>query len=538
MRVVLLHDAIGAGSSVDELDVMAQMEAVEGALATLGHSSSRMAFGLNLELAATRLRERRPDVVFNLVESVGGQGRLVHLAPALLDSLGVPYTGAGTEATFVTANKVLAKRLLRGAGIATPRWLERGELQRCREALEGRWIIKSVWEHASRGLDEGAVVRGSAAQLLARLEERLPRLEGEGFIEEYIEGREFNLAVIAGPAGRERDARATRDGPRVLPPAEIVFEGFGAERPRIVGYAAKWDEGSFEYQNTPRRFAFGAEDAELLERLREMALECWRVFGLRGYARVDFRVDERGRPWVLEVNTNPCLSPDAGFAAALEHAGVGFEEAVRWVLGEAVRGGEVEREPEGRVTGEVERERDARATGEIRTTGEVKFRTEPRESDAAAIRDIVASTGFFHDFEIDVAVELVDERLKEGLASEYYFVFAEDASGRVIGYACFGPVAYTQGSFDLYWIAVHDSCRGHGLGQRIMAEAEGQIAAGVPTKSGESVRGRRVYIETSSKVQYRPTREFYLRCGYREEARLADFYAPGDDKLVYVKALA
>jgi ribosomal protein S18 acetylase RimI-like enzyme len=166
------------------------------------------------------------------------------------------------------------------------------------------------------------------------------------------------------------------------------------------------------------------------------------------------------------------------------------------------------------------------------------YREEPRATDASAVREIVASTGFFHDFEIDVAVELVDERLSRGLASEYHFVFADDsATGHTLGYACFGPISCTQGSFDLYWIAVHNDLHGKGLGRAVLAEAERRIAAGVPGVPGAPglVRGRRVYIETSGQAKYEPTRAFYLRCGYREEARFEGFYADGDDKIVYSK---
>lgn len=173
------------------------------------------------------------------------------------------------------------------------------------------------------------------------------------------------------------------------------------------------------------------------------------------------------------------------------------------------------------------------AAGEFKTT----FRSEPRVSDAAAVRDIVASTGFFHDFEIDVAVELVEERLSKGLASEYHFVLADDASGRLVGYTCFGPVPCTVGSFDLYWIAVHESQRGRGLGQRLMSETEAAIRHGVPDVKGSSVRGRVIYIETSGREKYAPTQAFYGKCGYVLEARLRDFYDAGDDKLIYAKHL-
>jgi ribosomal protein S18 acetylase RimI-like enzyme len=169
----------------------------------------------------------------------------------------------------------------------------------------------------------------------------------------------------------------------------------------------------------------------------------------------------------------------------------------------------------------------------------ITFRDTPRPADSAAIRGIVASTGFFHDYEVDVAVELIDERLNRGLISEYHFIFADDAdTGGLIGYSCFGPIACTVGSFDLYWIAVHNDRRGRGLGARIMTEAERAMAAGLLGPDGKPVApARRIYIETSSKPQYQPTRDFYIRCGYREEARFEGFYAPGDDKIVYVRAL-
>lgn len=160
-------------------------------------------------------------------------------------------------------------------------------------------------------------------------------------------------------------------------------------------------------------------------------------------------------------------------------------------------------------------------------THELTFREDVFPEDVAHVRNIVASTGFFFEAEIEVAVELVQERLTKGLASEYYFVFAEQ-DGKVLGYACFGPIACTVASYDLYWIAVHHDARGKGIGKQLLAQSEACIGAR---------GGQRVYIETASREQYEPTRGFYLACGYREEAVLEDFYAPGDGKVIYVKAL-
>jgi GNAT superfamily N-acetyltransferase len=157
----------------------------------------------------------------------------------------------------------------------------------------------------------------------------------------------------------------------------------------------------------------------------------------------------------------------------------------------------------------------------------IDFRYEAVASDPQAVQDIVSSSGFFNPAEVDIAVELVQERLARGTASGYFFVFAEGA-GRVLGYTCYGPIAGTAESFDLYWIAVHRDHQGRGLGRVLMDETERLIL-----NSG----GRRVYAETSGRPQYQPTRRFYERLGFVRETQLRDFYGPGDDKVFFVKCL-
>lgn len=158
---------------------------------------------------------------------------------------------------------------------------------------------------------------------------------------------------------------------------------------------------------------------------------------------------------------------------------------------------------------------------------DLKFRTEATRFDEAHVRAIVSSSGFFSQEEILVAVELVSERLKKGIESGYHFVFAE-MNNRTVGYASFGPIPGTAISFDLYWIAVYQNYRGIGVGKRLLGEAETAI-----TRMG----GGRIYVETSSRDQYEPTRTFYSKSGYRQEAIIRDFYSPGDSKCIYVKVL-
>lgn len=158
---------------------------------------------------------------------------------------------------------------------------------------------------------------------------------------------------------------------------------------------------------------------------------------------------------------------------------------------------------------------------------ELSFRTDVRSSDPDAVRRIVDSTGFFYPYEVDVAVELVDAHLAEGEASGYHFVFAE-LGGETVGYGCVGPIACTQSSFDFFWIAVHASCRGRGVGRRLVEACEARM---------RELGASRVYVETSGREQYAPTRHFYLACGYHEAAVFPDFYGPGDAKVVYLKVL-
>jgi len=315
LSVLVLHEALAADARPDELDALVQVREVRAALESLGHTVSTLATNLDLETMRSTIAERRPDCVFNLVESLAGQGRLVHLVLSVLEALPQRFTGSGADAMLLSSHKLLAKRWLRQYGIATPDWFGTGGAPGGRT---GRWIVKSVWEHASFGLDDGCVVDGADAAL-ARIQHSAGRHGGDWFAESYVDGREFNVALL------EINGR-----PEVLPIAEMTFVGYPDDKPRIVGYAAKWDATAPEYHATQRDFDAATERDR--RRLSHAALDCWSAFGLSGYARVDFRMDADGVPWVLEVNANPCLSADAGFVAAAAEAGMPQADVVDAVL--------------------------------------------------------------------------------------------------------------------------------------------------------------------------------------------------------------
>jgi len=181
-----------------------------------------------------------------------------------------------------------------------------------------------VWEHGSLGLDQSSVVKG--ADVTRAIDDRNARFGTEHFAERYIEGREFNLALL------EERGRA-----RVLPMAEILFENWDEGTPRIVGYDAKWTSDSEAYIGTPRRFGLEKAEPTLAANLETLAKSCWDLFNLAGYARVDFRVDADGKPTILEVNVNPCLNPDAGIAAAAAAAGLSYPDLIGRIIDAAPR---------------------------------------------------------------------------------------------------------------------------------------------------------------------------------------------------------
>ena len=318
--LLLLINTISEQPTRDELDVLVQADAVERALEKLGHTTRRANFGLNLEPAAAILEDHPPDLVFNLVETVGGKGALIHLCPSLLDAYRIPYTGSGTYALVVTTDKIRTKQILEEHGIPTPEWILPGG---SRLPSPGKkYIIKPIWEDGSAGISDDSVIEGGSLQMTGLWKEDAWR---DTFLEEYIDGREFNLSLLA-----------DRNGPVVMPAAEMLYMDYPAGKPKILNFASKWDEASFEYNKTVRTFDLSPDDHALVEEMSEISLRCWRIFQMNGYIRVDFRVDDQNRPWVLEVNANPCLSPDAGFMAACQQGGVDYTEMVKRIISAAL----------------------------------------------------------------------------------------------------------------------------------------------------------------------------------------------------------
>lgn len=318
-KVVILINAISADAKEDELDVLDQASFAEEVLEKSGYETERLFMGLNLAETSDQLLKKKPLFVFNLVESLEKNGRLIHLAPSLLEHLQIPFTGCRSESMFITSNKTLTKKMLTAAGLPTPQLIENLKTQKLNPKQQ--YIAKPIWEDASVGISDENILPGDKQIIQSFLDKHS---DMEYFFEEYIPGREFNISVLGGLSG-----------PEVLPIPEIIFENFPEGKPKIIGYSAKWDESTFEYHHTNRSFGLEKTEPELAKKLKQICLNCWNLFDLKGYARVDLRVDEKGKPWILEINANPCLSEDAGFYAATQDADYKFDTVIKRIIEDA-----------------------------------------------------------------------------------------------------------------------------------------------------------------------------------------------------------
>jgi D-alanine-D-alanine ligase len=326
LKVAVAMEELGADPSPDDLDTIETARSVAASITCNGWSAQRILLGRDGEAFAAELAGSAPDVVFNLVESFGGQASLAGVAPAMCRRAHVACTGSGEGALAAAADKAMASRLMAAAGIPVPENAGLSDLRRGRFPGPGAYIVKSRFEDASLGLDDDCVVDAEGpSELLREMERLAPRMGGDCVAERFVAGREFNLALLAGTDG---DVRA-------LPLAEMVFDP-AMPGPAILGYAAKWHPDSPVFAASVRSFDL-PDNGEMGAAMVRIGLRCWEVFGFEGYARVDFRVTRDGRPLVIDLNPNPCIAPDSGFMAAAAQAGLDHADVVRAIVFDALR---------------------------------------------------------------------------------------------------------------------------------------------------------------------------------------------------------
>jgi D-alanine-D-alanine ligase len=301
----------------DSMDLALNAASVAGGLVEAGFDARPVPFGTEPGALCAALRGF--DAVFNLSEGPLDCPQKEPHGAALLELLRIPYTGNGPAALSLCNDKALAKALLSQAGIPTPRHRLYAAVPRERSGLRFPVIVKPAREDGSSGIGEESVVPTEAA-LRRRVAHVVGRFRQEALAEEFVGGREFNVAVLGNGTAA--------DPHRALPPGELAYDDPAF---RVCSYESKWDPAHPSY-TAIRPVVPAVAPASLRKRLREGALACAARFGLRGYARVDFRLDADGAPNVLEVNPNPDISPDAGMARAAAAAGIPYPALLAGIL--------------------------------------------------------------------------------------------------------------------------------------------------------------------------------------------------------------
>jgi D-alanine-D-alanine ligase len=328
-RVLLIYNTdydeeLVASSGVDVSAVEESARAVCKGIGDFGLDTEiRGVHGRDITELIEHIRSSDYDMVFNIVESLCGDTRNELVIPALLDLMGQPYTGPDALAIGLCLHKVECKHVLSGQGIATPDYVLLSSLEELQSpamtetlaTLKYPYFLKLAREDASIGIEASNRVV-DASSLRARAEALLTQYQQPVLGERYIEGREVNVTVIG---------NGTELG--ILPLHEIDFGKMPEGRPRIVSYAAKWDEDHVDYEGT-KPVPMKNLSAALEARIAETAKGAFRALGLRDFGRIDLRIDEEGKPWVIDVNPNCDLSPDAGVARAAEHGGMPYPQLV------------------------------------------------------------------------------------------------------------------------------------------------------------------------------------------------------------------
>ncbi|HEY2945979.1 MAG TPA: D-alanine--D-alanine ligase [Vicinamibacteria bacterium] len=317
-RVAIIADAVAETQERIESATASSLDDVRDTLARQGFEPVVLEFAGEPASWLRALREGEFDLVFNLCEGLGGQGSEEHLPAAAVELLGLPMTGARALTLGLCLRKDLVNAHLRAVGIAVPDWT----VSRPGEALAWRRypaIVKPAAEDASLGIDDRSVVHDGAEleAARARAHQSWPRV----LVQRFIEGRELNLALV---------------GNHVLPHAEIEW-ALPDGLPHVVTYAAKWDTGSVYDRGTVPRL-LGAPEERLSARLSALARRVWAAVDGIGYGRIDVRMDERGRAWVIDVNPNPDLTPNAGLARQAAAAGWSYPDLIARIVEAAFDG--------------------------------------------------------------------------------------------------------------------------------------------------------------------------------------------------------
>ena len=304
---------------VEELTPIEEYELMAEKLSKKGLSAYPLNIFDNLGILFKDINENKPDVIFNFMELYKENSRMEMNLVGMLELIGIPYTGAPPMALANCQSKVLAKRILNSYGIRTARFiLIKKPARQYKHDLRYPLIIKPAFEDASVGIENNSIVE-DAKSLRERVDYTLSIFQQPALVEEFIEGRELNVAVLG-----DRD-------PVALPISEIDFSEMPDHLYNIVSYQAKWDPNHEAYHKTipncPARLP-----KRLEKEAKEIAVKAFNIMGCRDYARVDMRLSKENKLYVLEVNPNPDLTESAGFMRSAEAAGYSYVQTLKKII--------------------------------------------------------------------------------------------------------------------------------------------------------------------------------------------------------------
>lgn len=311
---------------VEKATPMEEYDYVVSKLISVGYNAYTLNIKDNLDLLFKNLKAEKPDVIFNFVEIYKENPRLEMNIVGLFELMEIPYTGAPALGLANCQNKILAKRLLSSAGIRIPQFfIVYAKAAKYPHKLKYPLLIKPAYEDASVGIENESIVNNSK-QLKMRIEHVLKNYNQPALVEEFIDGRELNVAVMG-------DKRL-----RVLPISEIDFSAMPDHLHNIVSFQAKWDPHHESYHKTiPICPAPLPKNIE--RRAKDLAFKSFKVMGCRDYARIDIRLSKDNKLYVLEVNPNPDITDGAGFMRSVQHSGISYAQALKRIVKYALRRG-------------------------------------------------------------------------------------------------------------------------------------------------------------------------------------------------------
>ncbi len=471
---------------ISEEAVLEEVHDVKKALIKLQHTVKLLPLRSEIYSFILELSAQQPDCIFNLCESVYGLSLYEMNIPALYDILKIPYTGSSALSIGLCLDKVKTKYLLQGAGLPTPNFTTTINPNKLSQIPSYPLIVKPSREDGSRGVSPSSIVYDKPS-----LQERAKYIIEEylqpPLVEQYIDGRELNISLIG------------NNIPQIIGVSEVDFHS--NRKYKILTYRSKWGKASREYLTSP--VMNEPEISRLLKKkILSISKRAYRVLGCQGYARIDFRVDKYDTPYIIDVNPNPDIARKAGFARAAEKSGLPYTELIQKIVDLSIQKSSKNR------------------------NNPIRIRKMARK-DFEKIYQILKKVKVFRKDEIRIAQEIIKTSLQQ--YNKYdYLLYVADYNTEIVGYICFGKTPLTEGTYDIYWLVVDPPFQNQGIGGRLLEFAENYI---------RNHRGRKIIIETSSKKEYKSTRSFYRDLGYKEVAKINNFYLPNDDKYIYEKNL-